>query len=78
MITFQDIKENKEINTYIESADQYLANIGYTEHSFKHVLKCSIRCAEGNVIRGSFHPPKTKPGNGTAPPKKGTPAGPFS
>ena len=41
MITFQDIKENKEINTYIESADQYLANIGYTEHSFKHVLKCA-------------------------------------
>ena len=41
MITFQDIKENKEINTYIESADTYLANIGYTEHSFKHVLKCA-------------------------------------
>ena len=41
MIKFQDIKENKEINTYIESADTYLANIGYTEHSFKHVLRCT-------------------------------------
>ena len=41
MITFEDIKNNKEINTYIESADTYLANIGYTEHSFKHVLKCA-------------------------------------
>ena len=41
MIKFQDIKENKEINTYIESADTYLANIGYTEHSFKHVLRCA-------------------------------------
>ena len=41
MITFEDIKNNKEINTYIESADSYLANIGYTEHSFKHVLKCA-------------------------------------
>ena len=41
MITFEDIKNNKEINTYIESADTYLANIGYTEHSFKHVLQCA-------------------------------------
>ncbi len=41
MVTFQEIKENKEINTYIESADEYLANIGYTEHSFKHVLRCA-------------------------------------
>lgn len=41
MITFQEIKENKEINTYIESADRYLADIGYTEHSFKHVLRCA-------------------------------------
>ena len=30
MVTFNEIKENKEINTYIESADNYLANIGYT------------------------------------------------
>lgn len=40
MVTFQEIKENIEINTYIESADNYLADIGYTEHSFKHVLRC--------------------------------------
>lgn len=37
---FNEIKENVEINTYIESADQYLADIGYTEHSFNHVLRC--------------------------------------
>ena len=41
MVTFEDIRNNKEINTYIESADTYLANIGYTEHSFKHVLRCA-------------------------------------
>ena len=40
MVTYQQIKDNKEINTYIESADNYLANIGYTEHAFKHVLRC--------------------------------------
>lgn len=37
---FKDIRNNKEINTYIECADQYLASIGYTEHSFNHVLRC--------------------------------------
>lgn len=40
-MTFEDIKNNKEINTYIEQADKYLADIGYTEHSFKHVSRCS-------------------------------------
>lgn len=38
---FIDIKNNKEINTYIESADTFLKNIGYTEHSFAHVTKCA-------------------------------------
>lgn len=37
---FQEIKDNQEINSYIESADKYLADIGYTEHSFNHVYRC--------------------------------------
>lgn len=41
MVTFEDIRSNKDINTYIEYADTYLANIGYTEHAFKHVLRCA-------------------------------------
>lgn len=40
MVTYKDIKNNKEINIYIESADKYLESIGYTEHSFNHVLRC--------------------------------------
>lgn len=39
MITFEEIKNNKEINTYIEKADLYLKALGYTEHSFAHVTK---------------------------------------
>lgn len=39
-MTFQEIRNNEEINNYIESADQYLASIGFTEHSFNHVLRC--------------------------------------
>lgn len=39
MITFEEIKNNKEINTYIEKADLSLKALGYTEHSFAHVTK---------------------------------------
>lgn len=37
MITFQDIKENEAIHTYIKKADESLVALGYTEHSFAHV-----------------------------------------
>lgn len=39
MITFQDIKKNEEIKTYIKKADESLVALGYTEHSFQHVVK---------------------------------------
>lgn len=39
MITFQDIKNSKEIQTYIARADDSLIELGYTEHSFAHVGK---------------------------------------
>lgn len=39
-MTFEEIKNNQEINTYIQSADDYLKAIGFTEHSFKHLLRC--------------------------------------
>jgi len=37
MITYQEIKKNKQIKTYIEKADEVLKSLGYTEHSFAHV-----------------------------------------
>ncbi len=39
MITFNDIKNNQEINTYISQADASMKAMGYTEHSFAHVTK---------------------------------------
>lgn len=39
MITFSQVRANPEIKTYIAKADQALAAIGYTEHSFPHALK---------------------------------------
>ena len=42
-VTFEDIRNNEEIKTYISAADKALSELGYTEHSFAHVT----RCAEG-------------------------------
>ena len=39
MITFEDIKNNADIRTYIQCADESLAALGFTEHSFAHVTR---------------------------------------
>ena len=39
MITYEEIKNNEAIRTYITRADESLKALGYTEHSFAHVMK---------------------------------------
>lgn len=39
MMTFEDIKNNDEVNTYITKADKSLGELGFTEHSFAHVTR---------------------------------------
>ncbi len=39
MITYEQIKSNENIRTYIAKADQSLAAMGYTDHAFGHVAK---------------------------------------
>jgi len=39
MLSFSEIKNNDEINTYITKADESLCALGYTEHSFAHVTR---------------------------------------
>lgn len=39
MITFEQIKADQSIKTYIQKADESLIALGFTEHSFPHVLK---------------------------------------
>lgn len=39
LITFEDIKNNKEIKTYVEAGDEHLRIKGYTKHDFGHVTK---------------------------------------
>lgn len=52
LLTFNDIKNNKEINTYIEKADQALSELGYTEHSFAHVMKVATKAREILLLLG--------------------------
>jgi hypothetical protein len=37
LVTFEQVKSNPAINTYITKADESLIALGYTEHSFAHV-----------------------------------------
>ena len=37
MITYEQIKNDESVNTYIRQADETLSALGFTEHSFAHV-----------------------------------------
>lgn len=39
MMTFDELKKNERVNTYITKADESLLALGYTEHSFAHVVR---------------------------------------
>lgn len=39
MVTYNELRKNEEIKTYIRTADESLEALGYTEHSFAHVTK---------------------------------------
>lgn len=45
MLTYEEIKNNSDIRTYISMADKTLSAMGYTEHSFAHVTKVSETAA---------------------------------
>ena len=46
MITFHQIKNNPQIKTYIQKADESLIALGYTEHSFAHVTKVAEKAGQ--------------------------------
>ena len=45
-LTFNEIRTNLAIKTYIKKADEALSALGYTEHSFAHVLRVSDKAAK--------------------------------
>ena len=56
-MTYQDIKNNDEINTYIRQADQSLSALGYTDHSFAHVTLVAEKA--GYILSTLGYPDRT-------------------
>ena len=56
-LTFETVKNNEEIKTYIRKADESLRAIGYTEHSFAHVMKTA--CEAARILETLGHPART-------------------
>ena len=48
MPTFEQIRKDERIKTYIKKADESLAALGFTEHSFPHVLR--VADFAGNIL----------------------------
>ena len=45
-LTYEDIRKNEEIKTYIRKADESMSAMGFTEHSFAHVTKVAQTASE--------------------------------
>ncbi len=50
--SFEDIKNSEEIKTYIRQADASLLALGYTEHSFAHVMRCADLASRWLLLLG--------------------------
>ncbi len=53
MLTYEIIKNNEAIRTYIRAADASLVSLGYTEHSFAHVEKVAHDAAK--ILEATDH-----------------------
>lgn len=49
MVTYESLRHNPEVNTYITRADESLSALGFTEHSFPHV--CRVAEIAGETLR---------------------------
>ena len=45
MLTYEQIKANEDIKTYIKKADESLRVLGFTEHSMAHVTRVAETAA---------------------------------
>lgn len=46
MLTYEDIKKDRATRAYITAADESLRALGYTEHSFAHVVSVADRAGD--------------------------------
>ena len=52
MLTLNDIRKNEEVKIYIGAQDESLAALGYTEHSFPHVMRVAEEAARVLIALG--------------------------
>ena len=45
-LTFEEIRENKEVQTYLQMGNDALGVIGFTEHGFAHAGICAATAAQ--------------------------------
>ena len=57
MLTFEDVKNNKAVRTYIQRADESLIALGFTEHSFAHVTLVAEKA--GYILETLGYPERT-------------------
>ena len=57
MLTFQEVKRNEAIRTYIQRADESLTALGYTEHRFAHVTQ--VAETAGYILETLGYPART-------------------
>ena len=57
MLTFEDVKNNAAIRTYIQRADESLIALGFTEHSFAHVTV--VAETAGYILETLGYPERT-------------------
>lgn len=46
MVTFEQVRNSQKINNYIEQADKVMTAIGFTEHSYAHVMRCAATAGD--------------------------------
>ena len=57
MLTFEDVKNDRTIRTYIQRADESLIALGFTEHSFAHVTAVAEKA--GYILEALGYPART-------------------
>lgn len=57
MVTYDSIRKNEAVNTYIRKADEALICLGFTEHSFAHVGMVASSCRY--ILETMDFPPRT-------------------
>ena len=53
MVTYQDVRQDHAVTTYIRRADETLGALGFTEHSFAHVT--AVFCSHDETSLFHIH-----------------------